>query len=108
MLGSMSSGGHASGSAHSNMKQSIGTGSQRSINMRSSSLSSRSQPIPEIGYLEEEISEVDNSNTVFIQHHGSGGNNGVQNHGSSGSFAMQNHGSSGSFGMQNHESSGMH
>merc|ERR1712112_729895 len=107
MLGSMSSGGHASGSAHSNIQQSIGTGSQRSINIRSSSLSSGSQPIPEIGYLEEEISEADNSNTVFIEHHGSVGNNGVQNHGSSGSYGIQNHGSSGSFGMQNHESSGM-
>merc|ERR1719445_278597 len=87
------------------------------MNLRSSSLSSgsRSQSVPEIGYLEEEISEVDNSNTVFIQNHGSTGNNGMQNHGSpAGSFGMQNHGipgmqnlgSSGSFGMQNHGSSG--
>merc|ERR1719308_450913 len=77
------------------------------MNMRSSSLSSRSQPIPEIGYLEEEISEADNSNTVFIQNHGSAGSYGMQNQGNSGSFGMQNHGSSGSFGTLNHGSSGM-
>merc|ERR1719370_2769388 len=88
MLGSTSSGRYGSGSAQRNMHQSTGTGSQRSMNMRSSSLSSGSQPIPEIGYLEEEISEVDNSNTVFIQNHGSAGNNGMQNQGSSGSYGM--------------------
>merc|ERR1719436_1355283 len=114
MLGSVS-GGYSLGSAQRNMLQSTGTGSQRSMNLRSSSLSSgsRSQSVPEIGYLEEEISEVDNSNTVFIQNHGSTGNNGMQNHGisgmqnlgSSGSYGMQNHGSSGSVGMQNHASS---
>merc|ERR1712025_1283056 len=104
MLGSMSSGGYASGTSQRNMHQSTGTGIQRGMNMLSSALSSGSQSIPEIGYLEEEISEVDNSNTVFIQNHGSAGNNGMQNRGSSGSFAMQNHGSSGSFGMQNHGS----
>merc|ERR1719259_856975 len=86
------------------MHQSTGTGSQRSMSMRSSSLSSGSQSIPEIGYLEEEISEVDNSNTVFIQDHGSAGNNGMQNHGRSGSYGMQSHASSGSLGMQNHGS----
>merc|ERR1712126_669515 len=103
----------ASGSAQRNLHQSAGTGSQRSMNMRSSSISSGAQSIPEIGYLEEETSEVDNSNTVFIQNHGSVGNNGMQIHGSSngygiqnhGSSAIQNHGSSGSFGMQNHGSS---
>merc|ERR1719438_273443 len=100
LLGSMSSGGYSSGSTQRNMHQSTGTGNQRSMNMRSSSLSSGSQSIPEIGYLEEEISEVDNSNTVFIQDHGSAGNNGMQNHGRSGSYGMQNHGSTGSFGMQ--------
>merc|ERR1712126_3072 len=67
MLGSMSSGGYASGSARRNMHKSTGTGSPRNMNMRSSSLSSGSQSFPEIGYLEEEMSEVDNSNTVFIQ-----------------------------------------
>merc|ERR1711982_204615 len=88
--------------------QSSGTGSQRSMNLRSSSIGSgsRSQSVPEIGYLEEEISEVDNSNTVFIQNHGSTGNNGMQNHGSSGSYGMQNQGSSVSFGMQNGNSAG--
>merc|ERR1711862_6815 len=83
--------------------QSSGTGSQRSMNLRSSSIGSGSQSVPEIGYLEEEISEVDNSNTVFIQNHGSTGSYGMQNQGSSGSFGMQNHGKpAGSFGMQNH------
>merc|ERR1719328_29120 len=53
MLGSMSSGGYASGSSQRNIHQSTGTGSQRSMNMRSSSPSSGSQSIPEIGYLEE-------------------------------------------------------
>merc|ERR1712126_297896 len=121
MQGSMSSGGYASGKMvmpQRNLHQSTGTGIQRGMNVLSSSLSSGSQSIPEISFLEEEISEADNSNTVFIQNHGSAGNNGIQNHGSSGSygiqnrgssgsFAMQNHGSSGSFGMQNHGSSGM-
>merc|ERR1712212_473751 len=113
MSGSMSSGGYSSGSAQRNMHSSTGTGIRRSINMRSSSLSSGSQSVPEIGYLEE-ISEADNSNTVFIQNHGSASNNGMQNQGSSGSygmqnqgsFGMQNHGSSGSFGTLNHVSSG--
>merc|ERR1719323_1499675 len=86
MLGSMSSSGYASGSSQRNMHQSTGTGIQRGMNMLSSSLSSGSQSIPEIGFLEEEISEADNSNTVFIQNHGSAGNNGMQNHGSSGNY----------------------
>merc|ERR1712133_169114 len=106
MLGSMSSGGYASGSSLRNMHLSTGTGIQRGMNMLSRSLSSGSQSIPEIGYLEEEISEADNSNTVFIQNHGSAGVNGMQNHGSSGSYGNQNHGSSGNFVMQNHGSSG--
>merc|ERR1711862_575175 len=96
----------SSGSAQSNMHSSTGTGSQRSINMRSSSLSSGSQSVPEIEYQDildtlEEFSEVDQSNTVFIQNHGSAGNNGIQNHGSSGSYSMQNQGSSGNFVTQN-------
>merc|ERR1712126_697632 len=106
MLGSISSGGYSSGSAQRNMHRRTGTGSQRSINMRSSSLSSESQSVPEIGYLEEEFSEADNSNTIFIQNHGSTGNNGIQNHRSSGSYGIQNHGSSGNFVIQNHGSSG--
>merc|ERR1712212_1179380 len=88
------------------MHSSIGAGSIRSINMRSSSLSSGSQSVPEIEYHDiletlEEFSEADNSNTAFIQNHGSAGNNGMQNHGSSGSYGTQNHGSSGSYGIQN-------
>merc|ERR1719312_1489109 len=119
MLGGTSSVGYSSGSAHSNMPSSTGTGSQRSINMRSSSLSSGSQSVPEIEYQDildtlEEFSEADQSNTIYIQNHGSAGNNGMQNHGSSGSYGMQNHGgsgmqsigSSGSYGTQNHGSSG--
>merc|ERR1719436_1738732 len=86
------------------MHQNTGKGSQRSMNMRSSSLSSES--VPEIGYLEEVISEADNSNTVFIQNLGSAGNNGMQNHGRSGSYGMLNQGKSGSYGMQNHGRSG--
>merc|ERR1719373_1319424 len=81
------------------MHSSAGTGSQRSLNMRSSSISSGSQSVPEIGYLE--VTEVDNSNTVFIQNHGSVGNNGMQNHGSSGSYGIQNQGNSGGFGVHN-------
>merc|ERR1719347_469792 len=105
MLGSTSSGRYGSGSAQRNMHQSTGTGSQRSMNMRSSSLSSGSQPIPEIGYLEE-ISEADNSNTVFIQNHGSAGNNGMQNQGSSGSYGMLNQRGPGSYGIQNQRGPG--
>jgi len=110
MLGSISSGGYSSGSAQSNMHSSTGTGSQRSINMRGSSLSSGSQSVPEIEYSDildtlEEFSEADASNTVFIQNHGSASNNGMQNHGSAGSYGMQNQGRSGSFGMQNNGNS---
>merc|ERR1719167_2139513 len=78
MLASMSSGGYSSGSAQRNMHSSTGTGNQRSNSMRSSSLSSGSQSVPEIGFLEEELFEADNSNTVFIQNHGSAGSNGMQ------------------------------
>merc|ERR1712133_177808 len=104
MLGSMSSGGYATGSSQRNMHESTGTGIQRGMNMLSRSLSSGSQSVPEIGFLEEEISEADNSNTVFIQNHGSAGSSGMQNHVSSGSYGIQNHGS---FAMQNYGSSGM-
>merc|ERR1712060_494528 len=102
MLGS-TSGGHSSGSAQRNMHSSIGAGSLRSIKMRSSSLSSGSQSVPEIEYHDiletlEEFSEADNSNTAFIQNHGSAGR---QNIGSFGSYGTQNHGSSGSVGIHN-------
>merc|ERR1719209_2614370 len=97
MLGGTSSGGYSSGSAQRNMHSSTGTGIRKSNNMRSSSLSSGSQSVPEIEYQDiletlEEFSEVDQRNTVFIQNHGSAGNNGMQNHGSSGSYGMQNQG----------------
>merc|ERR1719167_1810368 len=95
MLGGTSSGSYSSGSAQRNMHSSTGTGSQRSINMRSSSLSSGSQSVPEIEYQDildtlEEFSEADQSNTVFIQNYEIAGNNGMQNHGSSGSYSIQN------------------
>merc|ERR1712060_440261 len=120
MLGSISSGGYSSGSAQSNMHSRTGTGSHRGINMRSRALSSGSQSVPEIEYSDildtlEEFSEADQSNTVYIQNHGSSGSFGMQNHGNSaGSFGMQNHGNSGmlnigstgSYGTQNHVSSG--
>merc|ERR1712060_967000 len=101
MLGSISSGGYSSGSAQSNMHSRTGTGSHRGINMRSRALSSGSQSVPEIEYSDildtlEEFSEADQSNTVYIQNHGSAGNNGMPNHGRSGSYGMQNHVSSGS------------
>merc|ERR1712066_528045 len=114
MLVSTSSGGHYSGSAQRNMHSSTGTGSQRSINMRSSSLGSGSQSVPEIEYSDildtlEEFSEADQSNygNNGMQNHGSSGSYGMQNQGSSGSFGMQNRNSAGSFGMQNHGSSGI-
>merc|ERR1719188_2474859 len=100
------SGRYSSGSAQRIMHHSNGAGSQSSVNLRSSSLSSGSQSIPEIEYLEEEISEADNSNTVFIQNRGSAGSNVIQNQGSSGSYAIQNQGRSGGFGIQDHRSSG--
>merc|ERR1719190_352846 len=63
MLGGTSSGGYSSGSAQRNLHSSAGTGSRRSINMRSSSLSSGSQSVPEIEYQDildtlEEFSEA--------------------------------------------------
>merc|ERR1712025_601409 len=107
MLGSMSSGGYASGTSQRNMHQSTGTGIQRGMNMLSSALSSGSQSVPEIGFLEEEISEADISNTVFIQNHGSAGSVGMQNHGSSSSVGIQSYGSSGSgISGMNHQSVG--
>merc|ERR1712055_178194 len=111
MLGSTSSGGYSSGNAQRNMHSSTGSGNQRNINLRSSSLSSGSQSVPEIEYNDiletlEEFSQADQGNTVFIQNHGSAGNNGIQNYGSSGSYGMQNQGSSGNFGMQNGNSAG--
>merc|ERR1711970_1060795 len=101
---------YSSGSAQRNMHSSTGTGSQRSISMRSSSLSSGSQSVPEIEYQDildtlEEFSEADQGNTVFIQNYEIAGNNGMQNHGGSGSYSMQNQGSSSNFGMRNNGNS---
>merc|ERR1711955_169985 len=87
----------------------------RSSQFKSASLGSQSKPT--IGYLEPEFTEADNSNTVFIQHHGSAASNGMQNSGSASNhgmrnggsasnYGMHNSGSSSNFGMQNHASSG--
>merc|ERR1712126_592824 len=117
MVGGMSQGSYSSGSAQRNVQQS----SQRSMSMpRTSqfkSASSGSQSTPTIGYLEPEFSEADNSNTVFIQHHGSAASNGMQkrgsasnlgmlNSGSASNYGTQNRGSASNYGMQNHGSSG--
>merc|ERR1719434_51533 len=105
MVGGMSQGSYPSGSAQRNVKQS----SQRRMSMpRTSqfkSASSGSQSKPTIGYLEPEFTEADNSNTVFIQNHGSRASNGMLNSGSVSNHGMQNHGSSGSYGIQNQGSS---
>merc|ERR1719283_742465 len=113
----MSQGSYSSGSAQRNVQQS----SQRRMSMpRTSqfkSASSGSQSTPTIGYLEPEFSEADNSNTVFIQHHGSAASNGMQksgsasnhgmlNSGSASNYGMQNRGSISNYGVQNHGNSG--
>merc|ERR1719334_342415 len=117
LVGSMSSqGSYSTGSAQRNMQQS----SLRMSMPRTSqfnSASSGAQSKPKIGYLQSELTEADNSNTVFIQHHESAASNGMQNSGSTSNYGMQNSesannygmqniGSSGSNGMQNHGSSG--
>merc|ERR1719300_2360499 len=97
-------GSYSTGSAHRNIQPN----SQRMSMPRTSqfkSASSGSQSKPTIGYLEPEFTEADNSNTVFIQHHGSGAGNGMLNSGSASNHGMQNHGSSGSYGIQNQGSS---
>merc|ERR1712136_662851 len=95
----MSQGSYSSGSAQRNVQQS----SQRSMSMpRTSqfkSASSGSQSTPTIGYLEPEFSEADNSNTVFIQHHGSAASNGMQKRGSASKYGTQNRGSASNYGM---------
>merc|ERR1719394_341160 len=98
----MSQGSYSSGSAHRNLQQSR-MSMPRSSQFKSASLGSQSKPT--IGYLEPEFTEADNSNTVFIQHHGSAASTGMQNSGSANNLGMQNHGSSGSYGIQNHGSS---
>jgi len=105
MVGSMQSlGSYSTGSAQRNIQQS----SRRMSMPRTSqfkSTSSGSQSKPTIGYLEPEFTEADNSNTVFIQHHGSAASTGRQISGSAKNLGMQNHGSSGSYGIQNQGSS---
>merc|ERR1719336_3113359 len=107
----MSQGSYSSGGAQRNIQQS----SQRRMSMprtsqlKSASLGSQSKPT--IGYLEPEFSEADNSNTVFIQHHGSATSNGMQNSGSASNYGMLNSGSASNSGMQNRGSGssyGMH
>jgi len=108
MDGGMSQGSYSSGSAQRHIQQS----SQRRMSMpRTSqfkSASSGSQSKPTIGYLEPEFSEADNSNTVFIQHHGSAASNGMQNSGSASNYGMLNSGSASNYGMQNRGSGSSH
>merc|ERR1712198_479958 len=99
MVGGMSQGSYSSGGAQRNIQQS----SQRRMSMpRNSqfmSASSGSQSKPTIGYLEPEFSEADNSNTVFIQHHGSAASKGMQNSGSASNHGMLNSGSASNYEM---------
>merc|ERR1712126_129053 len=88
-----------SGSAHRNLQPSRRMSMPRSSQFNSASLGSQSKPT--IGYLEPEFTEADNSNTVFIQHHGSAGSNGMQNSGSGSNYGMPNSGSASNHGMQN-------
>merc|ERR1719347_1846968 len=90
----MSQGSYSSGSAHRNLQQSRRMSMPRSSQFKSASLGSQSKPT--IGYLEPEFTEADNSNTVFIQHHGSAASNGIQNSGSASNYGMHNHRRSGS------------
>merc|ERR1712243_250999 len=108
MSGGMSQGSY-SGSAHRNLQPSRRMSMPRSSQFNSASLGSQSRPT--IGYLEPEFTEADNSNTVFIQHHGSAASNGMQNSGSSSNYGMHNSGSASNFGMLNSGSAsnyGMH
>merc|ERR1712014_168147 len=98
-MGMSSQGSYSSGSGHRNLQQSRRMSMPRSSQFKSASLGSQSKPT--IGYLEPEFTEADNSNTVFIQHHGSAASNGMQNSGSSSNYAMHNSGSASNFGMQN-------
>merc|ERR1719414_2718573 len=94
-----SQGSYSSGSAHRNLQPSRRMSMPRSSQFKSASLGSQSKPT--IGYLEPEFTEADNSNTVFIQHHGSAASNGMQNSGSSSNYGMHNSGSASNFGMLN-------
>merc|ERR1719327_1404707 len=93
---STSQGIYSTGSAQRNTEQS----SQGRMSMPSTSqfklASSESQSKPAIGYLESEFTEAYNSNTVFIQNHGSAVSNGMLNSGSARNNGVQNYGSSSS------------
>merc|ERR1712133_232703 len=101
-----SQGSYSSGSGHRNLQQSRRMSMPRSSQFKSASLGSQSKPT--IGYLEPEFTEADNSNTVFIQHHGSAASTGMLNSGSASNYGLQNHGSSGSHGIQNQGRSSNH
>jgi len=105
VVGGMSSyGTYSTGNVQRNLPQS----SQRMSMPRTSqfkSASSVSESKPKIGFLDSEFTEAGNSNTVFIQHHGSAASNGMHNSGSASNYGMQNSGSSGSNGIQNQGSS---
>merc|ERR1712014_551904 len=108
-MGMSSQGSYSSGSGHRNLQQSRRMSMPRSSQFKSASLGSQSKPT--IGYLEPEFTEADNSNTVFIQHHGSAASNGMQNSGSASNHGMQNSGSASNYGMQSGGSAsnyGMH
>merc|ERR1719347_1811026 len=102
----MSQGSYSSGSGHRNLQQSRRMSMPRSSQFKSASLGSQSKPT--IGYLEPEFTEADNSNTVFIQHHGSAASNGMQNSGSSSNHGMHNSGSASNYGMQHSGSASNH
>merc|ERR1712135_265560 len=91
--------GSYSGSAHRTLQPGRRLSMPRSSQFNSASLGSQSKPT--IGYLEPEFPEADNSNTVFIQHHGSASSNGMQNSGSASNHGMQNSGSVSNYAMQN-------
>merc|ERR1712136_561697 len=103
MAGGMSQGSYSSGSAHRNLQQSRRMSMPRSSQFKSASLGSQSKP--SIGYLEPEFTEADNSNTVFIQHHGSAASNGMHNSGSASNLGMHDGGSASNYGMHNSGSS---
>merc|ERR1719394_1343078 len=104
--GMSSQGSYSSGSGHRNLQQSRRMSMPRSSQFKSASLGSQSKPT--IGYLEPEFTEADNSNTVFIQHHGSAASNAMQNSGSTSNFGMHNSASASNYGMQNSASGSNH
>jgi len=105
---------HMFGSMSSQGSYSTGN-TQRSIQQRRMSMprtsqfksaSSGSQTNPTIRYLEPEFTEADNSNTMFIQNHGSAASNGMLNSGSASNYGMNNgmlsSGSASIYGIHNH------